>query len=526
VLAGVRSRVPAVVWAITGLHVSLLLLYAVLYPPYLGPDEPQHVDMVVALRAGDGWQAPGQRALSLGVYRTSDPIYPQGDIEALSRPYRPEQFAPRAKRPSLEEAGGDAPSVGALPNQMVQHPPLYYATGALVLSLVPGADDLPYDRTVAVLRLVSIALVAPLPVLCWAGARLVSASAAVAATAAAFPVAVPGMTRIGAMAGNDSLIILAGAAATVALLRVARGDLSPRTAAATGGLVTLALLAKGFGLVFLPLLVLAYVLAGVGARSWAFLRPVVLAGAVATVGAAWWVRNLVLYGVLQPRGFGDEATAQVLGERRPAGDAVELLPFVDGFATAVTTRFWGGLGVVEPPTFPLWLAAVLSAAVVVLAVVGLVVSAGRRPALVLALMPLSLILGLTVASSWGAYVTYGRDPGVQGRYLYAGVLGMALLAAAGLRAALRRWAVAALLLGALGLQVYAVGLVLDDFWVGRAGLAVGLDALRGVSPWESAAAASAVAVAVGAALSLLCSLRQGGKAHPRPQVQPSASQPR
>jgi hypothetical protein len=520
VLAGVRSRVPAVVWAITALHASLLLLYTVLYPPYLGPDEPQHVDMVVALRAGDGWQAPGERALSLGVYRTSDPIYPQGDVEALPRPYRPSQFPARGKRPSLEEAGGDQRSVGALPNQMVQHPPLYYATGALVLALVPGADELPYDRTVAVLRLVSVALVAPLPLLCWAGGRLVSCSPVVAAAAAAFPLAVPGMTRIGAMAGNDSLMILAGAAATVGLLRVARGDLSLRTAASVGGLVALALLAKGFGLVFLPLLVLAYLLAGAGARSWGFLRPAVLAGAVSLVGAAWWVRNLVLYGVVQPRGFGDAATAELLGERRPAG-ALEVLPFVDGFASALTTRFWGGLGVVEPPTFPLWLAALLTAVVVGLCAAGLVAGRSRRLALLLALMPLGLILGLTLVSAWSAYATYGRDPGVQGRYLYAGVLGVAVLCATGLCALARAGGVLLLVGTALGLQAYAVALVLDDFWAGPARLGTAADALLHVSPWPAPVVVTVtLAVGVSAVLTLWCSRASARPPHPPVEVQP------
>lgn len=470
--SGRPRRVPAAVWALTALHLSLLVLYTLLYPPYLGPDEPQHVDMVVALRSGDGWPDPGERTLSLGVYRTSDPIYPQGDVEALPRPYRPDQFSPRGLRPSLEEAGGNAPSVGALPNQLVQHPPLYYAMGALVLELAPG--ELPYDRSLALLRLLSVVLVAPLPLLCWAATRLVVPGAAVAA--AAVPLAVPGLTRIGAMAGNDSLIVLAGAAATVALLRVGRGDLSLRTAAATGGLVTLALLAKGFGLVFVPLLALAYGVAAIRGAGRAVLRPLLVAGAVAAVGGLWWLRNLVRYGVVQPNGFGDEAAAGLLGERRAPGSSAELAPFVRDFAELITTRFWAGLGVVEPPTFPLLLAAALTVLALLL---GLAAVTRRRTLdLLLALAPLTLVLGLTVRTAWSSYVAFGRDPGVQGRYLYVGVAGLAVAIGIGAYRLLGRWAALTLLVGALTLQVYAVVLVTEDFYGERV-----REAVIYIAPW-------------------------------------------
>ena len=516
--SGRPRGVPAAVWAVTALHAALLVLYSLLYPPYLGPDEPQHVDMVVALRAGDGWPAPGERTLSQGVFVTSDPIYPQGDVEALPRPYRPEQFAPRGLRPSLEDAGGNAPSTGALPNQMVQHPPLYYAMGAAVLELAP--DGLPYDRTLALLRLLSVALVAPLPLLCWGAGRLVSPAPVVGVAAAAFPLAVPGLTRIGAMAGNDSLMVLGGAAATVALLKVAKGDLSLRTAAAAGALVTLALLAKGFGLVFLPLLVAVYVVAAVR-RSWAAaVRPALLAGALATVGAAWWVRNLVLYGAVQPRGFGPEATAELLGERRPPGAAADVGTFVDGFWRLVTTRFWAGLGVVEPPTFPVWLAGALAVAVLVLAAVALAVRrrGGSRLHLLVVSSPVALTLGLTLTASWSNYSAYGRDPGVQGRYLYGAVLGVAVLAAVGVGVLARRWAAAVVLAAALTLQLYALALVLDDFWALGDGVRSALAAVAYVAPWPAGVLAIvAVAVAVTAALSGWLSLRTSKS--PRRQVE-------
>ena len=73
--APARPRLPLLVWVVTALHVALLLAYTVLYPAYLGYDEPQHVDMVVALRAGDGWAVPGEWALYEGDGRSLDRVY-------------------------------------------------------------------------------------------------------------------------------------------------------------------------------------------------------------------------------------------------------------------------------------------------------------------------------------------------------------------------------------------------------------------------------------------------------------------
>ncbi len=47
-------RVPVLVWVVTGLHVALLGMCTVLYPPFTGPDETFHVDMAYAYSKGAG----------------------------------------------------------------------------------------------------------------------------------------------------------------------------------------------------------------------------------------------------------------------------------------------------------------------------------------------------------------------------------------------------------------------------------------------------------------------------------------
>ena len=524
----VPSRIPALVWALTGLHTALLLVYAVLYPAHLGYDEPQHVDMVVALLAGDGWQGPGERILSEGVYRSSDALYdaggvvgspyPDGDRLALERPYRIGDFGVRGERPSLEELGGNAPSEYFPPNQIVQHPPLWHATGALVLAVLPGSERWPYDVTVGLLRLVSVLMVAPLPLLAWAVARRLVGDPTVASAAAALPLAVPGLTRVGASAGNDALVVLSFAAVLVALARVVTGDTSRRTAVATGALVSLALLTKGFGLILPLVVVAAYAVAWWRQRSTAVVASAAVALAVSGIGMLWWLRNLVVYGALQPRGYGPEATALLRGTPRPPGEMAPLRPFFRQFYETTTSRFWSGLGVPDPPTFSVPVSTTLTVLTgfgVLLALVTVVRGArdGRdqRAGLLVLLLPVGLLLAPLVwadLQSYRIYVSPVSEVGVQGRYLYGGVVGVAVAVAVGYRRLLPsgRWPVTLAVGAALVVQLYALHLVLTDFWVprgaGLGGLREGFRVLFDASAWPPVL--TALPFAAAAVLAVAC----------------------
>lgn len=517
-----RRRVPLLVWAVTALHVALLLGYTVLYPPYLGYDEPQHVDMVVALLAGDGWQDPGERTLSEGVGRSSDPLYGEGLVPAIERPYSGSDFAERGERPSLEELGGNAPSTGGeLPNQMVQHPPLWYASGAAVVALLPGADGWSYDVTVAVLRLVSVLMAAPLPLLVFALARRVSRDDVVATTAAVLPLAVPGLTRIGASAGNDALVVLTFAAVLVAVGRVVTGDVSRRTAVAAGVLTSLALLTKGFALVLPPVLVAAYAVAWLRRRTASVVVSAAIALGLAAIGCLWWLRNVVRFGALQPSGFGPEAARRLRGTPREPGEDAPVSEFVSTFYEVTTTRFWAGLGVPEPPTFSLGLASVLTAVALLGLLVGLGVgvrpragAAARRLPLVVLLLPFAMLLGPLVRAdlvSYQRFVGIGGEVGVHGRYLYGAVAGLAVVAAVGFRKLLpgsARWLPALAVVVVVAVQGWAFWLVFTDFWAPGGAVSSGLDALLAVSPWPPVVTAFPLSAAVVlAAVSALLALR-------------------
>lgn len=213
---------------------------------------------------------------------------------------------PREDRPTWREDGG-ADLTGQV-NQMPQHPPLYYRAMASALQVAraaTGGEPLAADRELALLRLLNVVLVAPLPALAWWGARRFGVTEDVALTAAIFPFALPMVSHIGATLNNDNLLVLAGGVAAALLAGVLRGDRSARTAVLIGLATAVGLLAKAFALVFLPAAAIAYV---VGASSSGSTdstdstdrhrsvrqlgrlatAPLAIATATAAALAAWW----------------------------------------------------------------------------------------------------------------------------------------------------------------------------------------------------------------------------------------------
>ena len=491
-------HVPLLVWAVTAVHIALMVLCSLLYPAFSGLDETTHVDMTYAYSDGHGPYPPGGRLLARGI----EVVYGDLTVPPKAGSYSDTPIEPRGERPSIDEAGGDVPAAAyPLPNQMVQHPPLYYYVEAAVL-VVPGVDDLAYDRQVALLRWGSILMLAPLPLLIWAtGRRLFGSDSRIPVLASIVPVTMPGLSRLGASVNNDNLLILLSALLTLVLAGVLRGDLRRRTGALTGLLLGLTLLTKGLALV-LPLFVAAvYLVAWLRARP----RPSLLAGALplglaagvsAVVGGWWWLRNVLLFGTVQPSGLGDYWTRQVEG---PPRAGFGWSGFVPEWGQRFAMRFWGGLGYPDAPILPRWLTTgwllLLLAAALAGVAFGLGGRKGRLAAATL-LLPALCLAGLIFYGSGVEYNYNGRLPGIQGRYVYPGLPALALLFALGLTRVTGRVArVLPLLVVAAGLvtQALAWRLILADWWVPeRYGAADPETRLRGAldgverwSPWPA-----------------------------------------
>jgi small subunit ribosomal protein S36 len=470
---------PAAVWCLVVLHLLLVAAWTTLQPAYRGLDEPAHVGMVVAPASPLDWPGPGEKLVEDSVIST----WPEAGYEELPFARLPaDEALPRADRPSFEEA--DPSGKGPATNQMVQHPPLYYLYVDKALRLWPGSEQWSFDLQIAAMRGLSLLLVAPLPLLCWLASRRIGLSRAAGVAAAAFPLAVPGLTRVSASVSNDTLLTLTVAVASVLTLAVAGGDVRRRTAVALGLTAAVGMYAKGLGLVLPVLVGAAYAAAALrGERLRALLPPAALSlGIAVLLGAPWYVRNALVFGAVQPNGYPGG------GLPYPRAQGGGLGEWAPEYVTNMAFRFWSALGNPEPPELPFLLCVVLSGLVVLLSVLALAVARGRRLLVVVALLPLLGLLMLVAYGSYSNYQIYDRFIAVQGRYLYPAVVGLAVVLALALdrlAGRARRALPLLLLAGAGAMQLLAMYTVLTTYWTpgdATGALANGFDAMETWSP--------------------------------------------
>lgn len=415
---------------------------------------------------------------------------------------------------------GDDDFVARVPgrlNQMPQHPPLYYATMAAALrverAVLPGRFSV--DRELAFLRLLNVLIVAPIPWLAWCLARRLGAGDDVGVLAALAPLGVPQLTHIGATLNNDNLFVVFASVLMALLAGVARGDRSRRTVVLVGLAAGLALLTKGFGFVLLPVVVMAYgigsaapgsTIAGPGRpgrcrrHAWPAVRASIGALAVAAVVSGWWYgAKLVATGHVMP----SIEDSRLSARNRPPGFHPDLAAYVETTVTRVVKGFWGAFG---------WRAVQLPAVVSVaasLVVVAFVARAFRRRArvgpggatisgatLAMLLAPMALLVGFVVIRSAVIYLASGLLAFQQGRYLYAGLTSVAVVAAIGAHQVLGRRAVPAAVIGAFVMQGLAIAWCLDGWWqADRTGLVDSLGAVVAWSGWPDPIAIAILALA-------------------------------
>lgn len=531
-------RVPAVVWAITGLHIALMVMCTLLYPPFTGYDESWHVDMTWSYYTGHGVYGPGQRLLDRGVEQAINTV----PTPPPATPYADAPIPPRGQRPSFRGLDDGRPTAYRVPNQMVQHPPLYYVVEAGLLHAVPGGGGLPFDRQVWLLRMFSMLMVAPMPLLVWATARRLVPDGRVAVLASVLPVTIPNLSRLGGSVNNDDLLILLGSVLLYLLARVVTGDLRKRTGLAVGVVCALAMLTKGFALAFPAVIAAAYGVAWLYHRRRPLAPVGVAALVIGAVGTPWWVRNVVLYHAVQPSGLGPVWYARVVGHARPGA---RIQDFVPGFFQRLGMRTWGGFGLPERPALPQPVVDTWFVLVVLGALIGIGYGIGRgrrggRLAATVFVLPSILILGIIMAGSLSGYLYNLRYAGVQGRYLYStlGVLGV--LAAWGWsRLAGRTARYLPLLVTVAGLltQAAAWTLLLRGWWAPRNGvpgptrIRLALGGVLRWSPWpEGATFVPFVLVVVLSLLVLGLVVRlafrsSDGRLEPHPADDPSSMVP-
>lgn len=520
-------RVPVLIWLVIVVQSLLILCTGVLYPSFQEPDEVAHVDYVLAHRHGEWLDGPGQRRIQLGVIRARGQVPDTQQHQSVGD--RPP--VPRGQRKSFDQLGTQ-PYTKNLPNQMVQHPPLYYGMAAMLSYLVPNFSHRGYDVQLFWLRLISMLLFAPIPLLLWRMGRTLTGSDPVGLIAAIFPLGMPAYLRIGASVSNDALMMLLGMALLYLLAKVVRGDLSRRTALWVGGIWGLGLLTKGFALAMLPIIPLAYLVGARGRllpRVRAAIVPIVIAEACGLLlGGWWWVRNVIVYGHLQPSGYGPQFPVnRLFGPDRPGGTEGN---FLQTYFSQLGTRLFGSLGLIDEPRMPF--AFVVTLAVIFLLLIALGISIGLRRASsprwagVTLLLPALATLAVMYVGSRSTYFHVRVITGVQVRYFLPFLAGGFVLLGVGLCRLLRpvsRWLPTATYVLAIAFQTVAALFVLNlQFGDASPGLAhrirVGISFVTGWTAFPQGVTVLIVLGTIVAVLGLLVALIRQARGADLPAV--------
>lgn len=488
------AATPAAVWWVVVLQVLLGLVYGAVVPVMHGPDEYAHVDRVL-----------GEPVTTVdpGLTDRADAAIARQGLTRLDWRVAPSQATdvvvpePREERPAWQELGSGA-SIGEI-NQAYDHPPTYYGVAAafdrVVEPLLPSGR---WDLRIGRVRALSALMLAPLPWLAYWVLRRLRDEPGLALAAALLPTTLPMLAQSGATVSNDAMVTTLGGFVTMGAVWIATGDDSVRTGVLTGLAGGLAAATKIFGFGAPAWILAAVVGLRLVAGRWPGLRWWVATAVAGVVGGAWWpLSRLLLEGTAAPRRFAYElAEAPDTSVVTWLGEAAVRLP-----RTTISLLGVEQFGAPDVVTFP---------AMVLLVGLGVVGIVRLRSTGVVLAAPVATSLAMIAWASWQAYLLTGITPGLRGRYLFVGVVGIAVLALVPTSTEPapdrhgRRWQVGAVVL--LGVVLHATTLVvaLDGLWAGDgsvASLRTALVAAPLGRPLTLAAALLAVVALVAAVVS-------------------------
>lgn len=443
----------------TAAFFAVLLCWAIVTPLFQAADEVQHVDAVLHLALGYTWPDPGtMHLLASSAAAFADPQ----QVSGLTWGQLLQQY------PGQLQTFIAVPNVSVI-NQMSQHPPTWYLVEAGFLHLI-GFENLRWDHAVLAMRLLSILCTSTLPLLAWATVRRLTRSPRAAVVAAIAVLGIPQVAVVGSTVTNDAPVLLLSGVVTLLVVRVLTGDSRLVTTVLLGVVLSAMIWMKGTALPVIPFVAIAIFVGVYRARGlrtavlWTALAAVVSAG----TGAWWWVRNLVVFGAVQPEGFVSRKPIPF-----PEGQGPDFPTYVATLWTRLSETFWGSPG--RTAQYPM--SQILVEVGTVLAIGVIVLFAFRRrddlPTIaVIAVLPVTFLL-IETTKAWTGYQKMGVVGGTQGRYYFPALIALITLSAMAWRRLPRtqsgRAALATGLSVAFGLiALYGIAFDYRTFWENRA----------------------------------------------------------
>ncbi|MGN8552364.1 UNVERIFIED_CONTAM: DUF2142 domain-containing protein [Microbacterium sp. SLM126] len=399
----VTKREWLVLGAITAAFVLLVTFWAVFTPLHDAPDEPIHFNSAVRLAEGGGWPDPGD-----------------AEMDRMILQSRAEAKIPASERSTFAELRENYSGYHGV-DQMTQHPPLYYAYVAVVLNAVDFMN-IRSDIALVIARLAGVLFVVPLPYFAWNSVRRITRSPKAGIIAAASLFAVPQLAHIAGSVSNDGMTILFCSAVIWLSVRAMTGDTRWWVTVGMGLALGLGLLVKGTAV---PMVAFAAVVLLIWPRELGFrtrLLRTATAMAVALIGGWWWMRNLLVYGSLQPAGLVYPDAPW------PDGSGPSAIWFADQAWGRISNSFWGNFGWLSHP-LPVFLTSFLTVVCIVVVLAFAFRSrADRGKMITLAALPVLLTLAL-LTQTWPSYVRTQLPAGLQGRYFFVVLIALIVLSA-------------------------------------------------------------------------------------------------
>lgn len=413
-----KMSLPTLIWLLLALFIVRAFIYASFTPPWQGPDEPLHYDYIHYLQTEKKLPVLGKTVLCKKVNISLSHFYFNIFLKNKS-PYAV------LKNPKVKESHRyetEHGKEGLRQNQIVQHPPLYYLIAATISYPFKDSSLL---TNIWLLRILAALFGLGVVIFTFLTVNLIfeeSKWPAIAATA--FVAINPMFTHITTLVSNDSLFILLFSIFLFLLTKSVKEGLTNKLSIYLGLVTGLGMLTKFFFILAFPIILAAFLLFNKQAQLdlkkvlITFISPVIISG-------VYYLRNLKLYGVLQP----------VFKSTKAKGFLTEIsfTKFIYLFSQKLFISFWSNFGWQYPRFGKSWHIFILSVLFVsFLGLIAFLVYSYRQQfKFKISTLFLSAIFLLTFVLAFYSYKELrltGFVQGIQGRYFFTfiGPLGLFL----------------------------------------------------------------------------------------------------